>query len=191
MPPEQITQCHEERLARLPAGTEYHMADELVPGVWVGSVCASRDELFLRENQISLALSVADEWPVEGINVYTGHEGTLYWHLIGLLDDPTHENEAHVLALVQRAVVAIQDWRQHDPWAAASVLIYCNMGVSRSVTVALAYLMLDRGFYRQYMRNKDPLTLAQEKRPVANPNWLYRQVLYKIHDVQHMSYEWL
>jgi len=191
MLPEHITQCHEERLARFPAGTEYHMADELVPGVWVGSVCASRNETFLREKQISLALSVANEWNVEGMNLYTGHEGTLYFHIAGLLDDPAREKEEQVLTLLQDAVVVIQYWREHEPWAAGSVLIYCNMGVSRSVTVALAYLMLDPGFARQYSRNKDPLYLAQQKRPVANPNWLYRQVLYKIHDVQHMSHEWL
>ena len=45
------------------------------------------------------------------------------------------------------------------------VLIHCICGVSRSVTILLAYLIIKRGYTL-----KDGLELIKNKRPIANPN---------------------
>eukprot|EP00042_Codosiga_hollandica_P037269 m.291546 g.291546 ORF g.291546 m.291546 type:complete len:90 (-) comp55099_c0_seq3:50-319(-) len=49
--------------------------------------------------------------------------------------------------------------------ARSAVLVHCNAGVSRSVTVVLAYLMRKQGFALD-----DALALVKDKRPCAQPN---------------------
>ncbi len=185
MSEEQVAICHAERWARV--STLYNSADEIVPGVWVGSVCAARSESFLRYSDVALIAGTADEWFYEGLSP---DNRTEYIAIPGLRDSPDEEDEGAVLLLFQHAVQRIQDWQaRHSPEERrGGILIYCNMGISRSVSVALAYLMMTG---QMPSVNTDPVPFIQAIRPSANPNWLYRQVLGKIYHAEHMSRQWL
>lgn len=56
-----------------------------------------------------------------------------------------------------------------------SVLVHCNAGVSRSVSLVVAYLMLRKG-----MRFSAALSRVQEARPVARPNDGFRAQLLEL-----------
>jgi protein-tyrosine phosphatase len=49
--------------------------------------------------------------------------------------------------------------------ARSAVLCHCLVGMSRSVTVVIAYLMLMKG-----MTLRDAAGLVKDKRPIAYPN---------------------
>lgn len=196
MSPERLQQCHDERadwIARHFPHVPYNAADEIVPGLWVGSVCAARNASFLSEHGIGLALSVANEWNFDG-----QYGSTRYVYVPGLQDSvdedgnqvlSTFLNAARQIrefkwgndmtdASVYATYLFMRDFEREHRWSPrqfqmtfarpAAVLVYCNMGVSRSVAVAMAYLRLHSEF--------DP-ALVRKKRPVARPNALYMEVL--------------
>jgi hypothetical protein len=53
-----------------------------------------------------------------------------------------------------------------------SVLVHCQMGRSRSASCVIAYLVLYHN-----MRFNDAMQLVQKKRPIANPNFGFREQL--------------
>jgi atypical dual specificity phosphatase len=162
-----LKERHDHALAMgLDAGA-YTMADLIIPRLWVGSVCAARSQAFLDEHKITHVISMANEWPLVSANKQTR---PLYEFIQGL-DDSTHENPEKVTATLVSAARHIQTILSNDP--AAHVLVFCNMGVSRSASAVAAYLILI-GQGEQYLQQ---LRLA---RPVAAPNALYRHILNQL-----------
>ncbi len=157
--PEEVVECHAERYRRLQPKQPYDMADEILPGLWLGSVCAARDPAFLEKHNISIALSMASEWAFEG-----EHHVTDFYHVPGLGDsiDEDFDDAKFAIGLGVRAVRLMRRWRPSQV-----VLVFCNMGVSRSASVVMAYLI----------KEGLNVSLVQEKRPVVQPNALYQKVL--------------
>lgn len=163
MPPEMLETCQRERLNHpLVSDLPYNSADQISPTVWVGNLCASRDEAFLLRNNITLAISAAQEHATQG---YYGH--TRYVYVSGLRDLP-NDDFGVVSYAMHRALTIMAD---HERDVGGNILVYCNMGVSRSVTMAAAYLMQHSGM--KFDNVNDLLGYIQGKRPVARPNAQY------------------
>ena len=54
----------------------------------------------------------------------------------------------------------------------SNVLVHCSAGVSRSVSIVVAYLMKEKG-----MSYSDSIHYVRKRRPIANPNYSFVQQL--------------
>lgn len=174
-----ISFCHQERqrfvskhygtgLFVWGSGEEYRQVDEILPRVWLGNVCGARNKMLLKANKIGLALSVASEWNTIGKGLLETGEEVLFLHVPGLDDSSTEAVEVIKDAFV-KAQRILDDYLEANPDRA--VLVYCNMGISRSASVVL-YWLLNRGF--NYSTAE---AMIKEKRPNARPNQLYSRIL--------------
>lgn len=112
----------------------------------------------MRENKITHILSVLPE-PVELKNADEVK------HLVIAVDDVDDENLMKHFAQTNAFIQDAVDKNE-------SVLVHCQAGISRSVTVACAYIMQD-----QKMTPAEALKLVQTHRKVANPNPGFMQQL--------------
>lgn len=169
-PPQFIQQCHDERAVHpLASGNIYNDADQINSFIWLGNVCASRNESFLRENNIGLALSVADEWSIDGY-WESGLFRINYMYVPGLRDSP-YEKLGNVVGSVAFALKIINEQKKRD----GNILIYCNMGISRSTTIVAAALLEEMCFDNFY----GVLEMLRERRPSIGdgPNSVYKEAL--------------
>jgi atypical dual specificity phosphatase len=68
----------------------------------------------------------------------------------------------------------------------ARVFVHCFMGLSRSVSMMMAYLMIDPSRRLTY---DNAYALLQHKRPNMRPNAGFRTQLKLLHIVLHVSYD--
>ncbi|KAJ7468029.1 hypothetical protein FB451DRAFT_1369092 [Mycena latifolia] len=123
--------------------------DEIIPGLWVGDLPSATDTATLKANKIFSILSAMR-------GRVTINE-TFIRHQI-LLDDTA---EADILVHFMPAITFIQAELDKG----RGVLVHCQAGMSRSVTIVAAYLM--------YTQNIDPaaaLDIIRKARPNVEPN---------------------
>ena len=180
---EDIYQCQAGRTNRVRRDCwgdpdTYRRADEIRPGLWLGNICAAVDNAFLRENKIGLVLSMAAEWPIN-----SSRTEIIYDHVD--LYDSGSEDTSLVLLLLESI------FRTIDDHTSSGVLVYCNIGVSRSTT-AMIYTLVQmdkkdgtlKSTYAEYLAH------VQARRPVARPNSQYRAILTQyISDAQALKSE--
>jgi predicted protein tyrosine phosphatase len=176
LPTRVLEECHRERSEDVDSGRFgnvpfYNPADQITPMLWVGSVCAATNRTFLEENGIALVISMASEWP------FTGNFDGIAFKSVPL-HDSIYEDENETLDALRLTASIIESYTSNP--TPPGVLVYCNMGISRSVT-AIIYTMI-------YLDNSDSersarlpfatyLEVVRAKRPIARPNQLYQRIL--------------
>lgn len=141
----------------------YNDADLITPNLFLGNVCAAHNDFWLEMNEITMVISVAREW---SFLPYHGTREIKFFHF--LLDDSINEDGESVRNVLKEVARLIDSVRNEK------VLVHCNMGISRSASVVLYYLM------EYEMRGISYTTLekfVKSKRPVTKPNPLYRRIL--------------
>eukprot|EP00045_Choanoeca_perplexa_P017124 m.242882 g.242882 ORF g.242882 m.242882 type:complete len:397 (-) comp17455_c2_seq1:202-1392(-) len=133
----------------------------VMQGLYVGCVHDATDEALLLETGISHVLSVIEQAP--DVPAFADH------HHLAIADNM---NAAlgllpHLKTLAMLVHEAIKD--------NGRVLIHCSAGISRSPTVALAYLMLHQG---QSLAAAQKLVSAA--RPIVSPNLAFLGVLQQL-----------
>ncbi|KAJ7778113.1 hypothetical protein B0H16DRAFT_1405873 [Mycena metata] len=123
--------------------------DEIIPGLWVGDISSATDTKTLKANKIFSILSAMR-------GRVTIHE-TFIRHQI-LLDDT---EEQDVLVHFIPAITFIQAELDKG----RGVLVHCQAGMSRSVTLVAAYLM-----YTQNINPQAALDVIRTARPNVEPN---------------------
>lgn len=126
-------------------------APAAAPGVYVGPYLYAKSRGWLRRHAITHVINVTASAPCP-----FAAEGIVYLHIAieDSPDAPIAEHFAAALAFVRTARSA-----------GGSTLIHCQMGKSRSVTVAAAILMQDAGIgWREALRR------VRSARPRAAPN---------------------
>jgi len=126
-------------------------ADEVYPGVFIGSYSAVLDENLEKYN-IDVVLNMAIECD------YSLHPQNICVQLVKIgIDDGRLTN----CGVFEKAADVIADARKNNK----TVLVHCAAGVSRSGTAVMAYLMLheDYGW-------ADALEYLQASRPCVNPH---------------------
>ncbi|KAJ7108682.1 hypothetical protein C8R44DRAFT_803346 [Mycena epipterygia] len=123
--------------------------DEIIPGLWVGDLPSATDTQTLKSNKIFSILSAMR-------GRVTINE-TFVRHQI-LLDDTAEED---VLVHFIPAITFIQAELDKG----RGVLVHCQAGMSRSVTIVAAYLM-----YTQNIDTQSALDVIRKARPNIEPN---------------------
>lgn len=133
---------------------------QVIPGLFVGSQDVAADKQLLLSHGVTHVLNAATFIP-------NFHEPDLVYKRLDLMDLP----EATLEPLLEPCCDFI-DGALSDGGA---VLVHCNAGVSRSVSLVIAYLMLRRG-----MRFGDALARVKSARPAARPNDGFRAQLMEL-----------
>uniref|UniRef100_A0A182QNP0 protein-tyrosine-phosphatase n=1 Tax=Anopheles farauti TaxID=69004 RepID=A0A182QNP0_9DIPT len=135
---------------------------EILPGLFLGNASHSEDLKSLKKYNIKYILNVTPDLP----NVFE-RDGQIRYLQIPITD---HWSQAGDLANhFPDAIKFIDEARTNG----CGVLVHCLAGVSRSVTVTLAYLM----FARTLSLN-DAFLLVRARKPDVSPNFHFMQQLH-------------
>ncbi|EDV21192.1 uncharacterized protein TRIADDRAFT_60150 [Trichoplax adhaerens] len=129
---------------------------KILPGLYVGSYRDVHDNNQLKKNGITHILAVHD-------NSRPLHDHMVY-KCIECMDTPQQDISQHF----RECINFIHRSRIND----GSVLVHCLAGVSRSVTIVLAYLITVTD-----MKWEDALKAVRASRTQANPNLGFRRQL--------------
>ncbi|XP_014672609.1 PREDICTED: dual specificity protein phosphatase 22-like [Priapulus caudatus] len=130
--------------------------NKVLPGLYVGSCRDSKDERQLREHGITHILSVHD-------NAKPLRDDVVYL-CVPASDAPGQDLVVHFPACV--------DFIHAARLAGGAVLVHCLAGASRSVTVAVAYVMTVTE-----LTWREALEAVRRARTCANPNFGFRSQL--------------
>lgn len=133
---------------------------EILPGLFLGNASHSEDSNALQKYNIRYVLNVTPDLP----NVFEGTEGIQYLK-IPITDTHSQDLATHFPV----AIRFIDDARRKG----SAVLVHCLAGVSRSVTVTLAYLMHARSLCLN-----DAFSLVRARKPDVSPNFHFMQQLH-------------
>ncbi|KAJ7118619.1 protein-tyrosine phosphatase-like protein [Mycena crocata] len=124
----------------------------LPPSIYLGPCSAASSKSFLTANSITHVLSIGAT-PKENI------DGVVY-HRISLTDSPSSS-----ILKVYDVACTIIDAALRSKNESGKILVHCSAGISRSPTIAVAYLMKCRG-----MSLKAALGQILKVRPQVSPN---------------------
>ncbi|TMW50679.1 hypothetical protein DOY81_004247 [Sarcophaga bullata] len=145
-------------------GTSHHNFNEapveIIPGLFLGNAMHSCDARALQKYNIKYVLNVTKDLP----NVFEASGGIQYLQ-IPITDHYSQDLAMHFPAAIQ----FIEEARSKN----SAVLVHCLAGVSRSVTVTLAYLMHTRA-----LNLNDAFTLVRDRKPDVSPNFHFMQQLH-------------
>jgi len=135
-----------------------HLTADLVynQGLYVGGYKIAVNEKFLKDEIITMIISCAAEIPLDQALCDRLNITGLHWPL----EDRADERDALSAHLVQYCGVV-----QRELASGGRVLLHCAAGVSRSVAVAIGFLMLERG-----KSLGEAYAMVKERRPCIAPN---------------------
>lgn len=153
---------------------------EILPGLFLGNATHSEDSTALKKYNIQYVLNVTPDLP----NVFESTGGMRYLQ-IPITDHWTQDLSVHFpnainfigecsevklwLCLITKFSNISDEARSNG----ASVLVHCLAGVSRSVTVTLAYLMHARSLCLN-----DAFALVRSRKPDVAPNFHFMEQLH-------------
>jgi dual specificity protein phosphatase 1B len=123
--------------------------DEILPGLYLGSYDAACDAAVLESCKITHILTVASDLPPRFPGFFT-------YKIISALDTESQD----LYSTFQEAQTFISQALE-----SGRILVHCLMGVSRSATIVIAYLML----FQQVPLNS-AFNFVYSKRPQIGPN---------------------
>jgi protein-tyrosine phosphatase len=128
------------------------VCSSIVPGIlYLSGYLPANDISVLNDLSITHVVSIGDD---DDFKIYQEHDGIIYKKI--LIKDSIRCHFTR--EILDDAIVFILS-------ATSPVLIHCRAGVSRSATVAMAYLISV-----QKMSYRGATRLVKEKRPCVNPN---------------------
>uniref|UniRef100_W8ADW6 protein-tyrosine-phosphatase n=2 Tax=Ceratitis capitata TaxID=7213 RepID=W8ADW6_CERCA len=133
---------------------------EIIPGLFLGNESHSCDSRALQRYNIKYVLNVTPDLP----NVFES-SGDIQYLQIPITDHYSQDLAKHF----PDAIRFIEEARSNN----AAVLVHCLAGVSRSVTVTLAYLMQTRT-----LSLNDAFTLVRDRKPDVAPNFHFMEQLH-------------
>nr|CAB3240201.1 dual specificity protein phosphatase 22-like [Phallusia mammillata] len=135
--------------------------NKILPGLFVGNIRDAKDAKQLEENKITHILSIHD-------NAKPVLEGKEYL-CISASDTP----EQNLTPFFHQCTKFIHEARLNG----GVVLVHCLAGVSRSVTVTVAYIMVSTNH-----NHLNTLNAVRHARTVANPNFGFQKQLQKFQE---------
>ncbi|KAF8848241.1 phosphatases II, partial [Acephala macrosclerotiorum] len=168
--------------------------DEITPGLFLGNIESILDEPTVRENNIKAAISVTSrdyvQWhEPQFIEMFPHH----IW--IQAEDDSKQELLRYMSQccdFIDENLKPTSTSSPEDPSVGESgskpevskVLVHCRMGISRSATIIIAYLMR-----KKRLSAEDALAYVRVNRWIANPNANFMAQLKIWEDVQYEIWE--
>ena len=130
---------------------------QIYENLWITPGCSAREFDFLRENEITHILNCAEE------------ESMRYPKYVTAIHIPmTDDVDPLAMDQIIQGAQILAVWMNAD----ANTIVHCKAGISRSVTVVLAWLII----YKNYTYNQ-AYKLVQSKRNFIYPNDFYRKLL--------------
>jgi hypothetical protein len=126
-------------------------ADQVDAHVFIGGFRAAADPRFIRRQGITRIVKLFADSPQDA-----RHPGVAYY-VLPAVDTPSYD--------IRPALVAAVPFIREGVARGENVLVHCHMGISRSATVVLLYLMLEHG-----VSLDAALRHLKKVRPVVNPN---------------------
>ncbi|XP_001352925.4 dual specificity protein phosphatase Mpk3 [Drosophila persimilis] len=143
---------------------------EIIPGLlFLGNVTHSGDSKALQKYNIKYVLNVTPDLPNE-----FEKSGIIKYLQIPITDHYSQDLAMHFPDAIQ----FIEEARS----ANSAVLVHCLAGVSRSVTVTLAYLMHTRG-----LSLNDAFMMVRDRKPDVSPNFHFMQQLQSFESQLRLS----
>jgi len=143
-------------------------AGEIVPGLWVGSLAAAEDAETLLKKHILSVVTVATRLNPQ-VSWTSLSSSSIANKRLDIEDHP----RADLLGCLPEALRAIDKvMKARAEEALVSVLVHCASGMSRSVSVCMAWLMLRRG-----ATVHEAFQSVKGVRPQAQPNHGFLQSL--------------
>ncbi|EDV97590.1 GH16949 [Drosophila grimshawi] len=142
---------------------------EIIPGLFLGNASHSCDSNALQKYNIKYVLNVTPDLPNE-----FEKSGIIKYLQIPITDHLSQDLAMHFPA----AIHFIEEARS----ANSAVLVHCLAGVSRSVTVTLAYLMQTRA-----LSLNDAFMLVRDRKPDVSPNFHFMQQLQSFESQLRLS----
>jgi dual specificity phosphatase 12 len=156
-----------------------NIADEIIPGLWVGDINSAKSIDFLRNNNIRLVINVTrdipnyyenTDYPVEYKRVpvddsllYSDISSMTYY--LPKVVKFIYENMGHVAPYENKKLVSsyenkklVSSYENKN----GNILIHCQAGLQRSAIVAAAYLVK-----YHHMTPNDAMAFVESKRPAA------------------------
>lgn len=143
-----------------------HTTAHFVTGdICVGGYLRAADADFVRANGFKRIVKMfADDGTYPG--GFHRHQGVKYY--VAAADDvATYDIRADIVGAIKFIIEGVN--------AQEKILIHCHAGISRSVTIVVAYLMICRGQTLQ-----TALGAVRKVRPIANPNPGFMRTLTEI-----------
>jgi len=137
-------------------------ANQIDSNIFLGNSKAAQDQKWLREVGITNIINTAAEIP----NFFPQH---LRYFNLGLKDNPVTGDE-DLLAVLEpsfRYISGILKFNRD-----AKIFVHCHLGISRSSSIVIYYLMRSRGWSFD-----EALKYVQSKRPIVSPNQWYTKQL--------------
>lgn len=146
-------------------------ATEIVAGLFVGSARAANDITMLRRKGIDAVLSAGTKF---GNDMYARHRDVIADHFVVTAKDVPEQN-------------LLTFWNATNAWLAAHldsrrarVLVHCQKGMSRSASIAAAFLIAHRN-----MSLADALHTLKSRRSIVSPNRGFLQQLRHFEDLHN------
>jgi atypical dual specificity phosphatase len=125
--------------------------------LWIGTVYNAHNKDFMKNHGITHVLSCAKE--------FGRPEFDIEYHHLPITDDKTN---SRTRLLFREGAAVIDKWiRNHK-----TIMVHCHAGISRSVSVVIAYYILYKGYTYDAA-----YTLIKERRPKMNIHPLYVPIL--------------
>lgn len=136
---------------------EFAMAHLVAPRLYLGDEDAARDHAFLDGHGITHVVSCVGTYPSGPHATRAGR--IIHVHAFDIDDEP----DASVLDYFEGCIAFMQAALEGD--AAATILVHCQAGISRSASVAAAFIMKTAG-----LAAHEALALIRRSRTFAGPN---------------------
>ncbi|TFK25308.1 phosphatases II [Coprinopsis marcescibilis] len=142
--------------------------DEVIPGLWLGSLSSAQNTENLRKKGIRSVVSV--------LRGRLRIEQTMIRYQISLDDTPDADILAHFIPAI--------NFITHQLGKGYKVLVHCHAGISRSTTIVAAYLMLTRR-----LTVDAALDIIREARSIIDPNEGFLKQLEVFHQAKYQVSE--
>ncbi|GBP77842.1 Dual specificity phosphatase DUPD1 [Eumeta japonica] len=140
--------------------------NEVYPGLYIGDAVAAKDKAYLKSRAINYVLNTAEGkryTQVDTDHLYYRDCPYIHYKGFSLMDLPSTD--------ISKYFYIAANFIDEGISSGGRVLVHCFMGVSRSATCALAYLMIKRG-----MSLKEALSTVRARRDIHPNDGFLRQL---------------
>lgn len=123
---------------------------EIIPGLYLGGEEVAKNNKLLKKNNVSTILNIT-------IHIPFYHETEFEYHRVPIIDDPSVDIKQYFDETFKIIDETIRNNKQ--------ILIHCQAGISRSVTIVIAYIM------KKYnIKMNEAYKIVHKSRPCISPN---------------------
>lgn len=140
---------------------------QIIDNIFLGSKSAAMNIDWLKQNKITHVLDIGSSFPIQ--HYEKDYNSLKICRTFILISDQTDVPIKSIFSLCHNIIDSCLN-------SNGKILVHCEMGISRSSTIIISYLM-----YKNKMAMDTALTIVKEKRSIIRPNcgFLYQLLKYE------------